>query len=91
MKEFIEYIAKNLVDKSDDVVVQEEIRNDTTVYLLKVADDDIGKIIGKNGNTVAALRLLTVAVNKKAGKKAKLKIVEKNQAPSASSSAPANP
>lgn len=88
MKEFIEYITKNLVDKPDQVVVSEEMHDNAVVYTLKVADDDIGKVIGKRGQTATALRILTAAVNKKAGRKGKLKILEKNESPSSTNVQP---
>jgi predicted RNA-binding protein YlqC (UPF0109 family) len=69
MKEFIEYIAKQLVDQPDDVVVTEETRDDKLVFKVKVAQPDIGKIIGKKGRTAFALRTIVSAVGKKHGKK----------------------
>ncbi len=47
MKEFVEYIAKELVDAPDTVEVNEEHKNDKVVVKLKVGEDEIGKIIGK--------------------------------------------
>lgn len=79
MRDFIEYVTKQLVDQPDDVIVTEETKDDAIVYTLKVADNDIGKVIGKKGKTAFALRILTSAVNKKAGKKAFLKIHEKDK------------
>ncbi|HZY09981.1 MAG TPA: KH domain-containing protein [Bacteroidota bacterium] len=76
MKEFIEYIAKQLVDQPDQVTVEEENQEDRVVHKLKVAQNDIGKIIGKKGRTAFALRTLVAAVGKKAGKKALLEIVD---------------
>ena len=76
MKEFIEYIAKQLVDQPDQVVIEEETSEDKLILKLKVAQPDIGKIIGKKGRTAFALRTLIAAVGKKAGKKVQLEVVD---------------
>ncbi len=76
MKEFIEYIARQLVDQPDSVVVEEETKDDKLVLKLKVAQPDIGKIIGKKGRTAFALRTLVAAVGKKAGKKVMLEVLD---------------
>lgn len=76
MKEFIEYLAKQLVDQPDDVVIQEETEGDKLILKLKVAQPDIGKIIGKKGRTAFALRTLVAAVGKKAGKKVTLEVLD---------------
>ena len=74
MKEFVEYIAKQLVDQPDSVVVTEEVQNDKLVLKVKVAQPDIGKIIGKKGRTAFALRTIASAVGKKHGKKVRLEV-----------------
>jgi predicted RNA-binding protein YlqC (UPF0109 family) len=76
MKEFIEYIARQLVDQPADVVVEEELNEDKLILKLKVAQPDIGKIIGKKGRTAFALRTLVAAVGKKAGKKVLLEVLD---------------
>ncbi len=76
MKEFIEYLAKQLVDQSDQVVIEEETRDDKLILKLRVAQPDIGKIIGKKGRTAFALRTLVAAVGKKSGKKVELEILD---------------
>jgi predicted RNA-binding protein YlqC (UPF0109 family) len=76
MKEFIEYIAKMLVDQPDSVTVEEEAADDKIILKLKVAQPDIGKIIGKKGRTAFALRTLVAAVGKKTGKKVRLEILD---------------
>ena len=76
MKEFIEYIARQLVDQPDSVSLTEEIDGDTIVYKLTVAQPDIGKVIGKKGRTAFALRTIVAAVGKKAGKKVLLEVVD---------------
>ncbi|MFH0778841.1 MAG: KH domain-containing protein [Candidatus Eisenbacteria bacterium] len=76
MKELIEYIAKNVVDKPDDVTVREITGERTTIFELRVAKEDLGKIIGKHGRTARSIRTLLSATAMKAGKKAVLEILE---------------
>ena len=75
MKEFVEFIAKQLVDNPDDVVVEEKLSEEKKIILsLKVNADDIGKVIGKQGKTAQAMRTLLTAVSAKEGKRAVLEI-----------------
>jgi predicted RNA-binding protein YlqC (UPF0109 family) len=77
MKEFIEFIAKHLVDSPEDVVVEEVITEDKKFTLsLKVKQEDVGKVIGKQGKTAQAMRTLLTAVAAKEGKRALLEIVD---------------
>jgi predicted RNA-binding protein YlqC (UPF0109 family) len=76
MREFIEFIAKNLVDKPEDVSITEESKENKVVFKLKVGESDIGKVIGKKGKTAQALRTLLSAVGAKEGKRAILEIVD---------------
>jgi predicted RNA-binding protein YlqC (UPF0109 family) len=76
MREFIEFIAKNLVDKPEDVSITEESKENKIVFKLKVGESDIGKVIGKKGKTAQALRTLLSAVGAKEGKRAILEIVD---------------
>jgi len=76
MKEFIEFIAKQLVDQPDSVVIEEEVHDDKLILKLRVAQPDIGKIIGKKGRTAFALRTLVAAVGKKSGKKVTLEVLD---------------
>ncbi len=76
MKELIEYIAKNLVDKPDEVTVKEVTGERTTIFELRVAQEDLGKIIGKHGRTARSMRTLLSAAATKLGKKAVLEILE---------------
>ena len=77
LKEFIEFIAKQLVDIPDKVRVEETILDEHTIEInLKVDNSDIGKVIGKHGNTVNAMRTLLMAVGAKGGHRAKLQIKE---------------
>lgn len=63
MKEFIEFIVKHLVDKPDEVQVKEVKGERVTVFELHVGDGDMGKVIGKRGQTALAIRTLLKAVS----------------------------
>jgi predicted RNA-binding protein YlqC (UPF0109 family) len=77
MKEFVEFIAKHLVDSPEGVKIEESVPNDNTVeLLLKVSPDDVGKVIGKQGKTAQAMRTLLTAIAAKEGKRAILKILD---------------
>jgi predicted RNA-binding protein YlqC (UPF0109 family) len=76
MKEFIEFIAKYLVDYPDSVQVDMEERDDKTVLKLRVAEGDVGKIIGRKGRTAQALRTLLNAVAAKERKHAILEVLD---------------
>ncbi len=76
LKEMIEYIAKSLVDNPDEVRVTEVEGEQTSVLELKVAKDDLGKVIGKQGRTARAMRTLLGAASTKAKKRSVLEILE---------------
>ena len=76
MKELIEFVAKSLVDHPDQVEVKEVEGEQTTVLELKVAQDDLGKVIGKQGRTARALRTILSAASTKARKRTVLEILE---------------
>lgn len=76
MREFIEYIVKNLVDHPDDVKIAEVEGSRTTVYELRVGQGDLGKVIGKEGRTAKSIRTLLAAVAARHGKRAVLEILE---------------
>jgi uncharacterized protein len=76
MKELIELIAKSLVDHPDDVRVNEVEGAQTTVLELRVADGDLGKVIGKQGRTARAIRTILSASGTKLKKRFVLEILE---------------
>ncbi len=76
MKELIEQIAKALVDNPDAVEVNEIEGQQTSVIELKVAKEDLGKIIGKQGRTARAMRTILSAASTKLRKRAVLEILE---------------
>lgn len=78
MKEFIEFIAKNLVDKPEAVNVQEIPENDNRIkFILQVDDAETGKVIGKQGRTAKAIRTLLSAVASKKGMRVSMEIPDK--------------
>ena len=76
MKELILVMAKALVDKPDEVEIREIEGDVTTIIELKVAKDDLGKVIGKQGKTAHAMRSILNATATKLKKRAVLEIVE---------------
>jgi predicted RNA-binding protein YlqC (UPF0109 family) len=76
MKDFIEFISKHLVDHPDAVKVTEVEGEKTTVYELRVGDGDLGKVIGRKGQTAKSIRTLLTAASAKRGKRAVLEILE---------------
>lgn len=69
MKELVEFIARSLVDNPDDVQVTEIQENNSIIIELRVAPDDMGKVIGKQGKIAKSIRTLAKAAAAKAGKK----------------------
>jgi uncharacterized protein len=76
MKELIYYIAQALVDYPDQVAVSEVEGNQTSVLELKVAKEDLGKVIGKQGRTARAMRTILGAASAKIKKRTVLEIIE---------------
>jgi hypothetical protein len=76
MKDLIAYIAKALVDKPEEVVVTEIEGQQTFVIELRVAKEDIGKVIGKQGHTARAIRTILGAASAKLKKRSVLEILE---------------
>ncbi|HNU69982.1 MAG TPA: KH domain-containing protein [Myxococcota bacterium] len=76
MRELVTYIAKALVDLPDDVSVTEVEGEQTSVIELRVAKEDMGKVIGKQGRTAKAIRTVVNAAATKMNKRAVLEIIE---------------
>ena len=76
MKDLISYIAQALVDHPEEVRVTEVEGNQTSVLELKVAKEDLGKVIGKQGRTARAMRTILSAASAKLKKRSVLEIIE---------------
>ena len=76
MKELIKYMAQALVDNPDMVVVSEVVGEQTSVLELRVAKEDLGKVIGKQGRTAKAMRTILSAASTKIRKRSVLEIIE---------------
>jgi predicted RNA-binding protein YlqC (UPF0109 family) len=76
MRALIEAMAKSLVDRPEEVKVNEIEGEKTTVYELRVSQSDLGKVIGKQGKTARAMRTILGAAGTKIGKRCVLEILE---------------
>jgi predicted RNA-binding protein YlqC (UPF0109 family) len=76
MKELLELIAKSLVDRPDEVEVTEVEGEQTTVLELKVAQEDLGKVIGKQGRTARSIRTILASSGMKLKKRVVFEIIE---------------
>ena len=74
MKELVEYIAKSIASRPDDVKVVEERENDRVVLRLEVAEDDKGRMIGRQGRVAQSIRMLLRVAAVKQGTRATLEI-----------------
>ena len=80
MQSLIETVVKMLVDKPDEVNVEAVESDQTIIYELTVGDGDYGKVIGKIGRNVSALRTILFAINaKEGGKRARLEVIDVNE------------
>jgi len=76
MKELLSYIARNLVDNPDEVTVTEKKTDVETVFEVRVADGDMGKIIGRQGRIVKEIRILMRAAAQRQGKTVSVEIMD---------------
>lgn len=76
MKDLIKYMAQALVDHPENVDVSEVVGEQTSVIELRVAKEDLGKVIGKQGKTAKAMRTILSAASSKLHKRAVLEIIE---------------
>ena len=76
MKELLTYIVQNLVEKPDEVSVTEREANGETVFEVRVADGDMGKVIGRQGRIVKEIRILMKAVAQRKGKKVSVEVLD---------------
>ena len=76
MKELVEVIAKALVDDPESVTVNERTEKKTTILEVRVADSDMGKVIGKQGRIAKAIRTVVKAASSKSSKKVIVDILQ---------------
>ncbi len=76
MKTFLEHLIKGLVDRPDQVLVSEIYGARNVTLEVRCHADDMGRIIGKNGKTIGAMRVLLSSLAAKQGRKALLEVVE---------------
>ncbi len=76
MKELLTYIVENLVDHPNEVSVTERESGSETVFEVRVADGDMGKVIGRQGRIVKQIRILMKAVAQRKGKKVSVEILD---------------
>ena len=76
MKELLTYIVQSLVDHPDEVSVTERVSGSETVFEVRVADGDMGKVIGRQGRIVKEIRILMRAVAQRKGKKVSVDIMD---------------
>ncbi len=76
MQEFLEFVIRSLIDYPDEMALTRHEGNKRTTFHLKVRQSDIGKVIGKHGQTIVAIRNLLAASAARHGERAQLEIVE---------------
>ena len=76
MKEFLEYLVKHLVEHPDNISIETTEKDDKLVFNIRVHESDLGKVIGRKGRTVFALRTLLSALAAKEGKRTIIEILE---------------
>lgn len=93
METFLDYVVKGLVDRPDAVTITPTERNGTTVYELRVHPTDMGKIIGRQGATINAIRALLLVGSAKRGLRCSLEVIDEegHSRPSDQSEAPMEP
>jgi predicted RNA-binding protein YlqC (UPF0109 family) len=91
VEQLLTYLARALVDQPDQVGLRVSDAEGARLFELKVAPEDVGKVIGRDGRTVNALRTLLNAAAQKQGQKVRLEILDDRRAASAPAAAPAAP
>ena len=76
MKEFIAYLIKNLVDLPDAVDINIVENEQGTVVEVKVSPQDVGKVVGRQGRTVKALRTIAMTVGARVGRRVRLEVIQ---------------
>jgi hypothetical protein len=76
MKELLKYIIEGIVENSDKIEINEVDGEKTVIYEIKVDDPDVGKLIGKRGRTINAIRTIAKAVKNKENKKVLIEVLQ---------------
>lgn len=76
MKELLEFLIRSLVDDPDAVIIDEKVAEGQSVLFVKVAPAEVGKIIGRQGRTIKALRAVITAAGRKRGSQTSIEIAE---------------
>jgi predicted RNA-binding protein YlqC (UPF0109 family) len=76
LKELLEFLIRGLVDLPEAVAIEETARNGEPLFRIQVAPGDVGKVIGRQGRTVKAIRSMMQAVERKTGQRGSLEIIE---------------
>ena len=76
MKELVTYIVSSLVDNPGEVTVEEKTTDRETVFEVRVADGDMGKVIGRQGRIVRQIRVLMKSVGQRRGRKVSVEILD---------------
>lgn len=76
MKQILETIIKNIVEKPDEAIITEKEEADKTVFEVKVAESDMGRVIGRQGKVANSIRTLMRALNGKNGKKISIEFLD---------------
>ena len=76
MKDLLTYIVQSLVDKPEEVSINEREQSGETVYEVRVADGDMGKVIGRQGRVVKEIRVLMKAVAQRRGLKVSVEVLD---------------
>ena len=76
MQEFLEYVIRGLAERPEEVRIDQSLKDDTVVYQISIHPDDMGRIIGKGGQTVNAIRTLLQTGSARRNQRSMLKVVE---------------
>ena len=76
MKDLLTYIVQSLVDKPEEVSIHEREQSGETIYEVRVADGDMGKVIGRQGRVVKEIRVLMKAVAQRRGMKVSVEVLD---------------
>ena len=80
MQEFLDFVIRNLIDYPDEMILTKIEAPKKTIFMLRLRSSDVGKVIGKHGHTIIAIRNLLAAAAARHGEKAVLEIVEETRA-----------